>query len=63
MDDLIEPFKGLSYLMVARYAYQAAAVNEFNCPEPRCERALLVLRMDAIWPMADGHEDGDRVGG
>lgn len=28
---MVQPFNGLSYLMVARYAYQAAVVNEFTC--------------------------------
>lgn len=31
MDDLPQPFKAISYLMVARYAVQATVVNEFSC--------------------------------
>ena len=26
-----QPFKAISYLMVARYAVQATVVNEFSC--------------------------------
>jgi len=46
VEDLVQPFNALSYLMVARYAVQATVVNEFECTEKQDCNPL-------VWRSAD----------
>ncbi|CAK9025730.1 Protein white [Durusdinium trenchii] len=51
VDDLPQPFKAISYLMVARYAVQATVVNEFSCSvKEECT--------PEVWRLADASQCG-----
>ncbi|CAE7484327.1 W [Symbiodinium natans] len=49
VEDLVQPFNALSYLMVARYAVQATVTNEFSCSAKQdCDAQ--------VWRVADPNQ-------